>query len=196
MDQPTVSDARGRFRLRRLPLGRALQVVLEHPDFKATTQPSSVAPPGVLRGEQFRLLPKPAHAAAPAAARVLSELNGDRLPDLGSAPFTTRAQTGAPSHRDVLCVQEFLAGGDVRLVSCLFDYDNGIFVVRTYRFEPTDLPGSIQLRDYLVFRDGKWVAADMTAGDVERYRRKLRERCYWQLPDHPTADDIHRALEQ
>jgi hypothetical protein len=192
MEERTESDARGRFRLRRLPLGRSLLVRLEHDDYKTKAQPRKAAPPGVMRGEQFRLARKPAHAPP---ERALSELQGDRLPALGSAPIRTRAQTSAPREDDLLCITEFLDGGDARVVSRLFDYDGGVFVVRSYRLKRSELPTGAKLRDHLRFRAGRWEAVEITATDVERYRRRLREQQLRKLPDNPTADDVDRTIE-
>src|SRR5205823_1927953 len=135
MDQRAEADARGRFRLRRLPLGRPLLVHLQHDQYVSRTLEAEVGPPGVVRGEQFRLSRK--RASTP-PERVLSELNGDELPALSGAPIRQRVHDHAPSEQDLLRIIELLDSGDVRVVSRLFDYDAGVFTVRAYQLKTTD----------------------------------------------------------
>jgi len=193
MGQRAESDARGRFRLRRLPLGRRLLVYLEHPAYAAkTVKTEPVAPAGVLVGERFKLTRKRA-AVLP---RVLSELEGDKLPALSSAPIRTRAQDGAPSPLDILRVVELLASGDVRVISRLFDYDGASFVVRSYRFERSDLPAVIEVGDHLHFTADRWKLVKMTPATIDRHRRWLRERRRMPvLSENSSAADIQRFVE-
>jgi hypothetical protein len=193
MGQRDESDARGRFRLRRLPLGRRLLVSLDHPAYAAkTVETGPVAPAGVLVGERFRLTRR--RPATP--PRVLSELEGDTLPALSGAPIRTRARDGAPSPLDILRVVELVASGDVRVISRLFDYDGAGFVVRSYRFERGDLPADVHVSDHLRFKADRWQVAKMTPASIDRHRRWLRERR--QLPEpsvNSSAADVQRFVE-
>lgn len=192
--QTVESDARGRFRLRGLPLGHPVLVYLEAHGYVAKTVEVDAAPPKVVRGEQFRLSLR--RATTP-AERVLSELNGDELPPLAGAPVRQRAQNTAPPEHDILRVVEVLAGGDARVISRLFDYSEGVFVVRSYRLAPADLPAGIEAGEHLRFSAGAWKVVTLTAKDIGAYRRKLRERRRWpQLPADPTAADIDRAIRE
>jgi hypothetical protein len=189
------TDARGRFRLRRLPLGRAAQVALSHASYVSRTfETSNVVPSGVLAGESFQLTRKK-KATGAVAPVVLSELAGDVLPPLEGASFTERVQTTAPSRADLLVVNELLQGGVVRAVSRLFDFDGTLHIVRAYRLPATKVRGSVAVGDHLRFIDGKWKPVALGAKDVARYRRKLEERRSWrQLPKNPSAAEVDRGL--
>jgi Domain of unknown function (DUF4332) len=191
LDQQTETDARGRFRLRRLPLDRALIVRLEHDGHRPKAEASRAVPPGFVSGQQFRLARKLSHTQS---ERVLSELDGDVLPPREGAPIRARAQTGAPSERDLLRVTELTDDGGARVASRLFDYDNGIFIVRTYRLTSSSLQPGFRLRDHLRAGSGRWEVVEMTAADVEQYRRRLVEQRARTLPDDPTADEVDRAI--
>jgi hypothetical protein len=188
------TDARGRFRLRRVPLGRPALVSLSHARYvPVTAEARSVVPSGVLAGESFRLTRKKAGGAS--APSVLSELTGDALPPLDGASFTERVQTASPSKVDLLVVNELLQGGIVRVASRLFDFDGTLHIVRVYRLPATKVRGSVAVGDHLRFVDGRWEAVDLKPKGVTAYRRKLREQRSWrQLARNPTAADVDRGL--
>jgi hypothetical protein len=188
------TDARGRFRIRRVPLGRPALVSLSHARYvPVTVAARSVVPSGVLAGESFRLTGK--KAGGTSAPLVLSELSGDVLPPLDGASFTERVQTASPSKVDLLVVNELLQGGVVRVASRLFNFDGTLHIVRVYRLPSTKVRGSVAVGDHLRFIDGKWQAVDLKPKDVARYRRKLREQRSWRhLPKNPTATDVDRGL--
>jgi Domain of unknown function (DUF4332) len=189
------TDARGRFRLRRLPLGRAARVALSHASYVSRTfEARNVVPSGVLAGETFQLTRKK-KAAVTVAPMVLSELAGDVVPPVEGASFTERVQTTAPSRADLLVVNQLLEGGSVRAVSRLFDFDGTLHIVRAYRLPATQVRGSVAVGDHLRFIDGKWKAVDLGPKDVARYRRKLQEQRSWRhLPKNPSAADVDRGL--
>jgi Domain of unknown function (DUF4332) len=173
MSQQAETDVRGRFRLRRLPLGRRLLLHLEHSDYAAkTVEIGPVAPAGVLVSQQFRLTRK----AAAATLRVRSELQGDRLLTLSGAPIRVRVQDEAPSELDLLRIVELPESGNVRVVSCLFDFDGSAFIVRSYRLGREDLPANLQVGDHLRYKAGRWQVVEMKPAAIERYHRWLRER--------------------
>lgn len=193
MGRKAQSDARGRFRLRRLPLGRHLLVHFTHPKYlEKSVEAQHAAPPGVLAGESFKLTRRKLGEVTP---NVLTELHGDELPPLGSAPIVSRVQTGAPSSSDMLQVVELPKNGGVRAISRLFDFDGKTFIVRTYRISTAKISGRADVGVHLLFKSGKWHPANVTSTEVRKYRRKLREQRTWRrLPKNPTTADIDRLL--
>ena len=195
MRQQAQSDERGRFRLRRLPLGGRLLVHLQHPDYAPkSVKVRAAAPAGVLTGERFGLVRR--RAGAP-GLRVLSELAGDKLPAFSGASITIRVQQGVPSPLDILQVNEFLPNGDVRIISRLFDYDGETFIVRSYRFERNDLPRAVRVGDHLCDTGDGWQVVTLTQAAVDRHRRWLRQRGR-RVPKPPAnakAADIKRYVE-
>jgi Domain of unknown function (DUF4332) len=195
LGEQAQADARGRFRLRRLPLGRPLSLFLDHADFvPRTVEGVEAAPAGVVRAERFRLL-RP-HASTP-SPRVLSELNGDTLPSLAGGAVRSRVRDGAPDENDLLRVIGLPDTGEVRAASRLFDYDGGLFIVRVYRLPADNVTGTPQMGEHLRFSQGKWRAASMTARQVRDYRRRLRERHLRPpIPDDPTLADLNRVVTE
>jgi hypothetical protein len=190
----TKTDARGRFRIRRLPLRNPVLVSLSRSGYASrVVETSQVVPSGVLAGDSFPMFrTKPGRAAPPT---VLSELAGDEVPPLGSAPFTLRVQSAAPARNDLLAVNERLDGGAVRAVSRLFDFDGTYHVVRVYRLTPSRIRGRAKVGDHLQYVDGKWKPVDLTPQEVASYRRKVRELRTWRrLPKTPTAAEFDQAL--
>lgn len=193
MGRRAKSDARGRFRLRRLPLGRRLFVYLEHPTYSARrVEAGPAAPSGVLVGEQFRLARVRAGASSP---RVLSELRGDQLPALSESPVRVQVVDGPPSPLDILRVIEFLASGDVQVGARLFDHDGSDFVVRSYRFKRDSLPAGVRVGDHLRYKAGRWRVVKMTPATIDRQRRWLRERRHLpELSALSSAAEIERFV--
>lgn len=187
------SDARGRFRIRRLPLGRPVVVHLEHPDYRAlTVETSRIAAPGILLGEHFQLSSK--RSASPRVG-VPSELRGDRIPSTSSAPVTIREQDRPPPENDLLRVFEVPESGDARAVSLLFDYDAGVLVVRSFRLKRGHLAARAKVGDHLVFSAKRWRVTQMTPAGVKAFRRRLRlNRLRPPMPPDPTAADVERAI--
>ncbi len=193
LEQHGVTDAVGRFRLLRLPLGRPLSLFLDHADYVArTVEDVDAAPAGVVRAQRYRLVQRRASSPAP---RVLSELDGDELPSLAASAVRLRVQDGAPAEDDLLRVIEIADTGEVRVASRLFAYDSGVFIVRSYRLAADKVAGAPQVGDHLRFSDGRWRPVAMTANQVANYRRRMRERRLRpSIPADPTAADIDRAL--
>jgi hypothetical protein len=152
-----------------------------------------VVPSGVLASDSFQLFRTKPGTSPPST--VLSELAGDVVPRLGSAPFTLRVQSAAPARNDLLAVNERLEGGAVRAVSRLFDFDGTYHVVRVYRLAPSKIRGRAKVGDHLRYVDGKWKPVDLTPQEVAAYRRKVRELRTWRhLPKTPTAAEVDQAL--
>jgi hypothetical protein len=196
MGKRAVSDARGRFRIRRLPLGRELIVHLQHPDHLSKTVPTTrVAAPGVLLGERFRLSRRPATSPPGPQPAALSELRGDRMPSLSGASIAIRVQDEAPAEHDLLRVVELPDAGGARAVSRLLDYEAGGFVVRSYRLPADVLAPGAGVGDHLRFSDGRWRVTALPHGGIQAVKRRLRlQRLRPPLPPNPTVADIDRAM--
>ena len=158
-----TSDARGRFRITRLPLDRKVTVTVLHPTlgYKLTTG-ISVAPSAALVG-QIIILPGTKHSPEP-----LTELKGHHLPPVGSASITTRAETGAPDTSDILMLIDRYADGDSRLASRFLDFDAGQFVRRTYRMKADVLPAGLEPGYTISWADSQWTIAAYSARDIAR----------------------------
>ncbi|MFE6735436.1 DUF4332 domain-containing protein [Microbacterium sp. NPDC057650] len=156
--QTLLTDQRGRFRAVRLALGTKLTVEVHHPEL-GFTRVRNVVPhrSGALVATDVVL------AGRPQMAKDLSELRGDTLPPLTSAPMTTRQVTDAPDARDVLVFVRTYANGDYQVASRFLDFSGGRFVRRTYR-----LPASVVT---LVPRRGDDLVADGTRWRVTRLNR-------------------------
>lgn len=175
------TDARGRFRAVRLPLGAKLTLTVHHPGLGhklATNVP--VTPARALIGQSFTL------AGRPQKPRALSELRGQRLPPIGSAPITARAVAGAPDPADILMAIDSYAGGDMRLASRFLDFEAGRFVRRTYRMRQADLPIGLRPGDDIEWNGTLWALARYSAAEIGR---KIRLRGVRQrLPKMPWSD--------
>ena len=106
-----------------------------------------------------------------------------------------KVQDAPPSRRDILRVLEMVDGQPVRLVSRLFDYDDG-FVVRIFKMARNELPAALEIGEHVRFRDGRWRVVEVSAETLESYRRLLRERRQLgEMPANPSAADVHRFLQ-
>lgn len=182
-----VSDARGRFRVIRLPLDRAVVVTVHHASLGYRTwRAVPVVRPGALEGRTFEL------AGRRQVARVLSERRGDRLPPLAGSVVVTRAGSDAPGPEDVLAVLERRADG-VRVVSRFLDFEDGRFVRRTHTLPADAVPASASTGSTLAWsRSGPgWAVVRMTATDLRRRVRLARARR--SLGSPPADLDAARA---
>lgn len=178
--QTVVTDARGRFRVARLALDGRFAVTIHHPTLGhrlATGVQASRS--SALIGRTFTLVGRPQ------APKALSELRGDRLPPVGSAPITTKAVSAAPDPADILMVIDRYANGDARVASRFLDFEGGRFVRRTYRIPSTDLPAGVDAGDDVVQRGGVWTSAPHSARQVARAVRVRAVRR--SLPPPPTS---------
>jgi hypothetical protein len=172
------TDERGRFRLLRLPLGRAMPLRIEHPQHPSFADPapriarsaSAVAP------RVFRLPAPPSAHAAIAAAASGSELDGDELPvPQGQTVRQAPVEVGDLRPGDILMVRHSYASStDVQLVSRLKSYENGEFIVRTVRLPASDLPQPFQLRDHFGVSPMGFVRLEMTRESLRRYKIRCR----------------------
>jgi predicted flap endonuclease-1-like 5' DNA nuclease len=184
----TTSDARGRFRVTRLPLGRKVTVTVLHPTlgYRLSTG-IAVAPSSAIVGEVFILSGKKQ------LSKLHTELKGDHLPPLGSATITTRAEPAAPDPSDILIMVSRYAGGDARLASRFLDFDGGRFVRRTYRMPTGELPANLKAGDTIAWKDSQWSIADYSARDIA-HEVRLRHIKARQPRGTPTIVQIEAAM--
>jgi hypothetical protein len=160
------TDARGRFRIAGLRLGRGLAVTIDHPAKRGRTFLGVVAQPATaLADRRFRL------TGRPSPARRLSAMAGDALPPLGSAPLTTEARDEPPLPRDRFILLEFYRNGDGKLGSLFLDFAEGRFVMRTYRVAKADLPAGALPKDRMRLDGGRLVRARLGAARLARLVR-------------------------
>jgi hypothetical protein len=178
--ETAATDARGRFRVARLALDGRFAVTLHHPALgHRLVTGVRASRSSALIGRTFTLVGR----AQP--RKVLSELTGDRLPPIGSAPITTRSIDTAPAAADILLLIDRYADGDGRVASRFLDFEGGRFVRRTYRIPAADLPAGVQSGDDIVQRGGVWVAGPHSARQIERVVRLRAARR--ALPPPPTS---------
>lgn len=164
IDGRTVStNVHGRFRMAYLALDRSFTVTVHHPNYghKRTTgvRASRTA---ALVGVRFTL------PGRPQVAKALSELVGDALPPVGSAPIATKAITGAPDPLDILLVVDRYPNGDARVASRFLDFADGRFVRRTYRIPVADLPPGLRDGDDLKRTATGWMRTRIPACKIAR----------------------------
>ncbi|MEO8531402.1 MAG: carboxypeptidase-like regulatory domain-containing protein, partial [Deltaproteobacteria bacterium] len=164
--QTVTTDARGRFRIIGLRCEQTYTVSLSHASKRAKLFNRIAAhPSSALIGRQFRLTGRPAPLAR------LSAMTGDALPPLGSAPITTESRHEPLDVHDRYVLAEFYANGDGKLGSLFLDFDDGRFVVRTYRVLKADLPTGAKLNDRMVLTNGKLKRAAISPGEIGRLTR-------------------------
>ncbi len=182
-----VSDARGRFRVIRLPLDQKPIVTVHHPALGyRLAQEIPVFRSSALVGQTFVL------SGRPAKPKVLTELRGDKLPPIGGAPISTRVEPGGPDQTDILMVIDRHPNGDARAASRFLDFEAGRFVRRVYRMASGDLPAGLQDGDDLEWTGTGWARARYSGLQIARMVR-LRA-VYRRLPKPPlNAQQSERA---
>jgi hypothetical protein len=153
-----TTDARGRFQMFRLPLGRRLPVLrIAHPRFEPLEieEPPIAPDPDVVSVEVYALrkAKKGANKDGPVA---LSELNGDTLPTPTGQPLRVVAMApDAIENGDILMVETIpKRKGPLTLVSRFKGFENGVFIVRTVKVEPEKLPAGVRERDHFRYASG------------------------------------------
>lgn len=189
--QSLTTDGRGRFRATRLPLDVALTIDVHHPDlgFRRVRR-VSVVRAGALVATDVQLAGRRQNPS------VLSELRGDALPPLGSAPLTTRVVDGGPDPHDVLVVISTDASGTYRAASRFLDFADGRFVRRIYRIAAARISAIPQRGDDLVTDGTGWRVTKLSSRQLGR--RVERRAFAKRFPDPPQTaaeqDAVARAL--
>ncbi|HJQ78934.1 MAG TPA: DUF4332 domain-containing protein [Lacipirellulaceae bacterium] len=175
----TQSDARGRFRILRIPLGRDIPLRIDHPDYEMllVERPRIAIDADVIEVHVIQLTPRSA-GTEPAAPVRLSELDGDELPVFDGQQIR-HVTIGADQIQagDILMVREFYASStDVQLVSRLKAYENGQVLVYVVRVPVARLPGEVRLRDHFRFDGAEFTKVEMNLVAMHRYKTRLRMR--------------------
>lgn len=193
--ETAVTDLRGRFRLIGLRLGIPHTLTIAHALKKQKIFTKvQVLPPSTVFAQKFKLIGKPA------AITRLSLLNGDVLPPFGTAPMTVEHRNEPLSPADRYALSERYANGDGKVGSLFVDFDNGRFIVRTYRVKKGDLPAGAQTGDRMLLENGALVVTRITGGKIGRLSRTRAVRQKYaqkvMTPDvvHMVALDIAKAL--
>jgi hypothetical protein len=187
-----TTDARGRFRLARIPLGRIIPLRIEHPDFP----PRVVERPRVARsGEavdvQVFSLGIP---GAPPAAR-LSELDGQAIPvPQGHTVRQVAIQPDQLRAGDILMVREVdAARAEVELVSRLKAYESGEVLVFVVRVPRATLPAGLQTKDHFRFDGTAFSPIEVSPRSLHRYKIRLRMQRAFAGRPQPTTTAARRA---
>lgn len=164
--ETALSDARGRFRMVGLRLGIAHTLTISHAAKKQKIfKTVQVLPPGSVFAQKFKLTGKPA------ATTRLSLLKGDVLPPFGTAPMSMEQRSEPLSPADRYVFSERYANGDAKVGSLFVDFDNGKFIVRTYRVKKADLPAGAQIGDRMLLENGALTVKKITGGKIGRLSR-------------------------
>ena len=190
------SDPRGRFRLLRIPLGKAVALEITHPDFEVLIDehPKIATDIGVVGGAVFQL--KPSGAGNPQPV-TLSEFHGDALP--ATYRKTRQVMMSAAEIRDgdLLVVRELYSSApDAQLVSRLKSYRDGELLIHWVRLPLSRLPGEVRLDSQFRVSNGQLLPVEMSSGDVHRHKLRLRLKKMFGNQPRPVTADEKRALVQ
>jgi hypothetical protein len=189
-----VTDARGRFRLRRLRLGRDAILTIAKDSFVTHSETVSPSPTTNVVVAQFTLVravrQRPRRSGQPAAA--LSELRGDRMPPMQGQNVTSHeVPLASLQPQELVVLTEFYANGtDAKIVSKLLEFDGTRFVARWVRLRKSALPDGSSLGDHFIVRPGGFHKVKMNATKLDAYKRYLaaRRRRAGQLPGQTPAE--------
>jgi hypothetical protein len=145
-----LSDARGRFRILRLPLWYGVGVLVEKDGFAPVTEKTSgLAPPDVVAGRRFALRRRRVRA------RELSELKGDTLPaGIGTSTRIHTEQVDRIPAREIVTLVEFTKRGRARLASCFRSYTDGELRRIVYSVDRSALPADAAPGQYFRVEGG------------------------------------------
>ena len=185
------TDARGRVRLTRIPLGVRARVVASKDGFQTRTGEVE----GLLRDEfhlGVELLRLEAAPTANPEPQRLSEYRGDVLPQLSAHAMTTEAHgEDELRDRDVFMLRRFYRDNTTaQLTSKYLEYEAGRFFALSYRVSRDRLPDGIREREHLLLRRGKFerVAMDALRLDVFKAMRRARAALRGRPPAQTLAE--------
>jgi hypothetical protein len=193
------TDAHGRVRLTRLPMGVGLPLIVEHNRFAvlAISNPPICADNQAI-GVHVLTLPE-ADKAGVDEPMQLSEYKGDILP-LGKGKPIRIALASQKEIReeDLLCVSSFYKRtADVKLVSLLKDYVLGEVIVHAYRVPRAAFAMPPKLGDAYIYRGGYFIPRKHTVDSINRYkRRRAMAEAFAMAPTPVTSDDKLLDLEK
>lgn len=193
------SDAHGRVRLVRLPMGVGLPLIVEHEHFAVL----SISNPPICADNQaigvhVLTLPEAGGAGVNGSMR-LSEYKGETLP-LGTGKPIRMALASQKELReeDLLCVSSFYKKtADVKLVSLLKDYVLSEVIVHAYRVPRTAFAMLPKLGDVYVYRGGHFIPRKHTVDSINRYkRRRAMAEAFAMAPTPVSSDEKLLDLEK
>lgn len=172
-----ATDARGRFRLIRVPLGRTHYLILKRKGFHVETikNPALTSNNDLISVHLFTMRRTPDD---PGVGERMSEYDGDTLPELAEFSFSTRQMDPATLRdRDIFVLHRFYANGtDAQLVSKYLDYEDGKFYALHYRVPSARLPPGTALRSTYRYQEGKFVPIKLTPRMLRRFKALRRMR--------------------
>ena len=183
------TNARGRFRLLEIPLGRPVRLMLEHEDLgvRILDNPILSLDNEVVSNTtiSFNQDSEP--------LTDMDEYLGEILPIHNEITFTTQHQDADQLRDlDLLFVQDFYENGqDVKLASRNRAYINGKIVIRTYRVALTALPSDIQRLDNIIYKNGTFEKAPKTVTPWLNAFNSLRK----ELTEKEEPADMPAKLE-
>ena len=165
----TKSDRRGRYVLHRVPLRTSAPLVMRKKGFVTAYESNLDINDGTkVFSARSHVLTRTNRKTEP----VLSELEGDSLPDVSGFPIRTRRKKSADlRENDLLFLREIdVTKNTGELVSMYREFQDGTVFVKVYRIKLKNLPGEAKLKSYWLFRQGRLISAPVTPRSVERFR--------------------------
>jgi hypothetical protein len=172
-----TTDARGRARIARIPLGRSARLVVEKTGFM--TETLDLERPLLDESQVAVEVVQLVSAGAVAGATVhLSEYDGDLLPPLSVGAMTTEARAaGALRDRDILMLRRFYEDGTTaQLTSKYLEYRDGTWVAVSFRVPRSQLPSGAAVRQHFIYRRGRFDAIAMNATRLDLFKAMRRAR--------------------
>jgi hypothetical protein len=195
--QTRVTDARGRFRVTRIPLWTNPTMVVTHPEHRpGRFRLGRLNPSHVVNQQTFRVRPAPAGRPSPSTVRM--EVRGEVLPPLGDGPIRARSvEREELIDGDVLAVVEFSADRKrAKLVSKLLVYEDGVFRFPYAWFPVSELEPGAKPGDCYLLRRGELRATPMSPVRLSTWRAMLRAKRTMGRPEGRTADQwVEDAVE-
>jgi hypothetical protein len=175
--QTRVTDARGRFRVTRIPLWTNPTLVVTHPEHRpGRFRIGRLNPSHVVYQQTFRVRPAPAGRPSPSIVRM--EVRGEVLPPLGDGPIRARSvEREELLDGDVLALVEFSADRKrAKLVSKLLVYEDGVFRFPFSWFPVSELESGAKPGDCYFLRQGELRATPMSPVGLNTWRAMLRAK--------------------
>jgi len=176
--QSVATDGRGRFRLMRIPLGHSYRLIVSCDDYRTL---EVEGPPIIVHEDRLdKVTYTLARRAANEPVPLLDQFDGDVLPRLTAhAMRSVRQDSGALRDGDVFVLHKFYKRTpDVLLASMFWAYQEGEFLVRTYKIAVADLPSGPELRQHYTYKNGSLQLLSMSSSRLEMkllQRRVLKE---------------------
>ena len=171
-----ATDARGRFRVVRIPLGVSFRLIVSHDAWRTL----EVEDPPILPYEDrlekvtYTLLAR----ALNEPSRRLDEFDGDVLPRLTAYSMrSVRRDLGELRDGDVFVLhKQFARTPDALLASLFWAYASGEFLIWTYKVPLADLPPNPRVRACFIHENGAFSPFPASTSRMEMMRNLRRVR--------------------